>query len=58
MTSVLPAADSNGYWTATLPGGMTVRDITMITRQQPLTIDTSEMSPRWVFFRPLVHSPD
>ncbi len=47
-------ADSAGVWNATLTGGLTAGDITLLAYDGVSTINTSEMRPRLQVFLPLV----
>ena len=53
LNTVLP--NPLGIWSATLPAGMTVEDVSFTTSSyislQPSTYDSSEMSPRDYIFR-------
>ena len=49
-------ADGAGYWSTTLPGGLTDRDVSLVAVQAPFgaTGNTSEMSPRPILYLPTI----
>ena len=49
-------ANSSGVWTASIPTGYTMGDLTFVA-YDPSTGDTSEMSPRYQMYVPLIIKP-